>query len=690
MTKHFKPEVLAPAGGPEQLRAAVLCGADAVYLGLSDFNARAGAENFTPELLLQSVSWCHARGVRVYVTLNTLVTDREIPLWERSLAAVAAAGADGVIVQDLGMAALARRLCPTLPLHGSTQMTVHNLAGCRVLEEMGFEQVVLARELTREEIAAIAAGTSLRTEVFVHGALCMSVSGQCYLSGILGERSGNRGQCAQPCRLNFKSHGREYALSLKDLTLTDRLPDLAALGVASFKIEGRLKRPEYVAAAVTACREALAGKTPDLAALSAVFSRSGFTDGYYTGERDLRMFGVRSREDVAATAEVLSSLGALTRNEVGRVPVTMELTLKEREPVRLSVSDGSRTVTVTGDCPEKAENRPTDEALCQRALEKCGGTPFTLSSLTCRLEEGLRLPQSALNRLRKEALEALAAERGRVAPHPYNETAGPGSEPPAARPQRGAPDLRCRFRAAAQIPPALRAGGGRLSLPLAEVLREPELAARLGERLSAELPLLVSPLREDALREDLRKLKALRVNRVVAGNLGTAALARELDFFVTGDYSLNLLNSEALRAAAALGCGEATLSFEGERGAAQRMVSPIPIGVIAYGHLPLMTYRNCPGKGRNGCGACRGVNELQDRRGNTFPLLCHRREYSQLLNPQPLFLSDRLPEWRFADFLTLYFTTETAAECEKILLLYESGGKPAGAFTRGLYYRGLK
>ena len=273
-------ELLAPAGSPEAVRAAVCAGADAIYLGYGRFNARRNAKNFTDEEFADAVDYCLLRGVRVFLTLNTLLTDRELPQWLHSLDAVAAAGVDGVLVQDLGLAKIIRQRYPTLPLHASTQMTIHNLAGARLLEEMGFAQVVLARELSKEEIAAICAGTSLRCEVFVHGALCMSVSGQCYLSSVLGERSGNRGRCAQPCRLDFKSHGRGYALSLKDLTLTDRLRELEALGVASFKIEGRLKRPEYVAAAVTACRQSLAGEVPDLETLQSVFSRSGFTDGY--------------------------------------------------------------------------------------------------------------------------------------------------------------------------------------------------------------------------------------------------------------------------------------------------------------------------------------------------------------------------------------------------------------------------
>ena len=349
-------------------------------MGLRGFNARAGAENFDENTLPQTVGWCHARGVRVYVTLNTLVTDRELPQWLHSLDAVAAAGVDGVLVQDLGLAKIIRQRYPTLPLHASTQMTILNLAGARLLEEMGFAQVVLARELSKEEIAAICAGTSMRCEVFVHGALCMSVSGQCYLSSVLGERSGNRGRCAQPCRLDFKSHGRGYALSLKDLTLTDRLRELEALGVASFKIEGRLQRPEYVAAAVTACRQSLAGEVPDLETLRSVFSRSGFTDGYYTARRDLTMFGTRTREDAAAAAEVLGKLSALTRNEVGRLPVDMVLTMAPGEPATLAVTDGTHRVEVAGEVPQTALTRPTDEELARRALEKCGGTPFYLQT----------------------------------------------------------------------------------------------------------------------------------------------------------------------------------------------------------------------------------------------------------------------------------------------------------------------
>ena len=686
MEKHA--EILAPAGGEAQLRAAVLCGADAVYLGLRGFNARAGAENFDENTLPQTVGWCHARGVRVYVTLNTLVTDRELPQWLHSLDAVAAAGVDGVLVQDLGLAKIIRQRYPTLPLHASTQMTIHNLAGARLLEEMGFAQVVLARELSKEEIAAICAGTSMRCEVFVHGALCMSVSGQCYLSSVLGERSGNRGRCAQPCRLDFKSHGRGYALSLKDLTLTDRLRELEALGVASFKIEGRLKRPEYVAAAVTACRQSLAGEVPDLETLRSVFSRSGFTDGYYTGQRDLSMFGTRTREDAAAAAEVLGKLSALTRNEVGRLPVDMVLTMAPGEPAALAVTDGTHRVEVAGEVPQTALTRPTDEELARRALEKCGGTPFYLQNLTCHIGEGLMLPLSALNRLRAAALTALAEARSVVVPYP--QAPAPAGEPAGRARPAGAPRLGCRLAAAAQLTPAIRRGAGRLSLPLHELAECPELLEAGAERWVAELPAFCAPQQEEAVMRALRKLKEQGLTAALCGNLGSLLMAREAGLRIIGDYGLNIINSPAAQQAVALGCDEITLSFECERNAARNIDSPVPIGVIAYGRLPLMLLRNCPGKTAAGCGDCRGINHITDRRGEDFPLQCQNRQYTHLLNPRPLFLSDRLPEWDFCDFLTLRFTTETPAECDEVLKMYQTGAAPAGPFTRGLYYRTLK
>ena len=313
-----RPEILAPAGNADMLCAAVFAGADAVYLGLQNFNARRTAGNFTTEGLRQAVAFCHARDVRVYVTLNTTLYPGELTALAEAVAGIAAAGADAVITQDLAVAALVRRMAPGLALHGSTQMSVQSLDGARRLAALGFTRVILARELTLSEIAGITAGCGIETETFVHGALCMSVSGQCYMSAFLGGRSGNRGGCAGPCRLPFDASGTPgpaagHHLSLKDMSVIGHLPQLSAAGVASVKIEGRLRPPEYVAAAVNACLLARAGEPYDTRLLQDVFSRSGFTDGYLTGARNGSMFGTRTEGDAAAAKAAAPRLRELYR-----------------------------------------------------------------------------------------------------------------------------------------------------------------------------------------------------------------------------------------------------------------------------------------------------------------------------------------------------------------------------------------
>ena len=329
-------EILAPVGNEEMLRAAVCAGADSVYLGLTGYNARRGAGNFTPQALVRAVSYAHARGVKVNVTLNTLCFDGELEGLQAAVEAIAASGADAVIAQDLAAAAFVRRCAPGIALHGSTQMSVMNLAGAKKLAKMGFSRVILARELTGAEIAKITAECGIETEIFLHGALCMSVSGQCYLSAFFGGRSGNRGGCAGPCRLPYRMGEQQgYFLSLKDLSLIDRMREIEKMGVRCVKIEGRLRTPEYVAAAVTAARAARDGGSFDPALLEQAFSRAGFTDGFYTGDYlSERMFGRRDEQQAEATRAALPKLRELYRRERESVPVRLALTLdaKGRQP----------------------------------------------------------------------------------------------------------------------------------------------------------------------------------------------------------------------------------------------------------------------------------------------------------------------------------------------------------------------
>ena len=322
-------EILAPVGNAEMLRAAVFAGADSVYLGLTGFNARRGAGNFTPDELEQATAFCRARGVKVNVTLNTLCFDGELDALREAVRAIARAGADAVIAQDLAAAALVRRCAPEIALHGSTQMSVMNLAGAKKLAEMGFSRVILARELTEQEVRQITENCGIETEIFVHGALCMSVSGQCYMSAFFGGRSGNRGGCAGPCRLPYRHEGKQgHFLSLKDLSLIDRLPEIQAMGVRCAKIEGRLRTPEYVAAAVSAARAALSGQPYDRQLLERAFSRAGFTDGFYGNHYlSAAMFGRRDEQQAAETRAALPRLRELYRRERESVPVSMSLTL---------------------------------------------------------------------------------------------------------------------------------------------------------------------------------------------------------------------------------------------------------------------------------------------------------------------------------------------------------------------------
>jgi len=666
-------EILAPAGGEEQLIAAVRSGADAVYLGTRSFNARRRAANFEPDALKKAVAYCHGRGVRVHVTVNILVASSELRELADTVREIAGAGADAVILQDLAAASLFRELAPDIPRHASTQMTVHNVQGALLARELGFTRVILARELTLAEIRRIREETDLELEAFVHGALCMSVSGQCLLSAMLGERSGNRGLCAQPCRLDFRAGVRPYALSLKDACLIPHIRELAEAGVSSLKIEGRLRRPEYVAAAVDACRKALAGEQPDLETLEKVFSRSGFTDGYLTGKRDLTMFGVRTEADKADSSAVLGGLRELTRRERSHVPVDMALTLHPGEAARLTVTDGERTVTVTGEPPEPVRRAAPD---FREALGRTGGTPFYLRGLTADGEDGLT---AKLNPLRREALDRLLALRETVTPWPIA-----GKFTPEAEGKRETqPKLRLRFETREQLFDF--EGAEALILPIEEM--DADLVEQFGPRLMAELPRLVFPMEEAALAERLRALKARGLSTAVAGNPGTVRLIREAGLRVSGGHDLNILNGRALRTWVSVGVTEALLSPEIRMASARHLGKGIPRGVIAYGHLPLMLWRCCPMQGPGGCGSCDGHPTLKDRSGGAFPVLCHKKRYSALLNPVPLYVGDR--DLRGLDYLTAYFTLESREECRAIAEKLTRGEVFEGERTLGPYYRSL-
>lgn len=663
------PELLAPAGSLQALYAAVRSGADAVYLGLDRFNARRGAANFDAYAFREAVEFCHQRGVAVHLTLNTLVADEETAEALDCLRIACEAGADAVIVQDIGLAELIRAAAPTMPMHASTQMSVHSPAALPILKEMGFSRVVLSRELSREEIAEMtrrAAELGLETEVFVHGALCMCLSGQCYMSGVIGQRSGNRGRCAQPCRLAFADGS--YPLSLKDMSLLDWVDELTEMGVASFKIEGRMKRPEYVAAAVAAFRGKIdTGDADPLLRrqLDAVFSRSGHTDGYYIGKLGAGMFGRRTETDEIASSEALSGIHELYRAERQSVEVDIKLEVRTGKPAQMTLTDGENAVTVYGQQPQTALTRPLDRERAMQLCFKLGGTPFKGRNFDCEIEKGLMLPSSAVNELRRDAVDRLLECR-RPTAKPYQP---PTLQIPSARSSR-APRIFARFARASQVPREL-AGVDRIYLPLGEEI--PEVDCDFG----VELPRAIF-CSENRLLERLKNLPD-RVKFALCNNWSAVALAKAAGLSVHSDFGINVFSRKSADCALAYS-DEVTLSFELTLAQARNIGVG---GVFAYGRLPLMLTRNCPKAGQKGCADCDGG--LVDRKQARFPVDCHDG-FSEIFNSLPLCLDGGVDGF---DFIELYFTDEDEATCKKVIEAFARGERPEGEFTRGLSRRGV-
>ena len=683
-------EILAPVGSEEMLRAAVFSGADAVYLGFSGFNARTGAGNFDADSLQEAVRFCHARGVAVHVALNTTVYGTELPALEQAIRAVAASGADAVICQDLAVATLIGKIAPQLPRHGSTQMSVHTLQGALELKELGFTRVVLARELSLPEVEHITKHCGIETECFIHGALCMSVSGQCYMSAFLGGRSGNRGSCAGPCRLPFEANalpegkpGRLHHLSLKDNSAIDKLDKLQALGVASAKIEGRLRTPEYVAAAVSACLAGREGRAYDRDLLKNAFSRSGFTSGYLDGKIDGTMFGVRSEADAELTKKTLPMLRELYRRERSRVPVQMKLEIEEGgEKLTVTDADGNKAFAYGDAEPQPARTDPTESL--NRSLTKTGGTPFMAEKITVEMDGGSWfIPGSAVNELRREALDVLLKKREVLRPWPTTE------EHVAALPQRTLPPrrtLRARFERWEQVPERALDGVEYLILPIAQADRVPR---EWRAKTILELPRVMF----GALEQDTARRIAATQDAGFAGyevsNIAHLRLCRGLP--MTGGFGLNITNNVAAQFYAEQGLSSLLILPEVKDSdiasiAPARNGKPVPTGVMIYGHMPLMLTRACPLQNIHDCAHCDKTGVLTDRKAKKFPVRCGLGVRT-IYNPVPIYMGDK-PGALAVDYGVAYFTLESREEAAQILDMIRTHAPFEGEFTRGLYFKG--
>ena len=683
-------EILAPVGSEEMLRAAAFSGADAVYLGFSGFNARTGAGNFDADSLKEAVRFCHARGVAVHVALNTTVYGTELSALEQAIRAVAASGADAVICQDLAVATLIGKIAPQLPRHGSTQMSVHTLQGALELKELGFTRVVLARELSLPEVEHITKHCGIETECFIHGALCMSVSGQCYMSAFLGGRSGNRGSCAGPCRLPFEANalpegkpGRLHHLSLKDNSAIDKLDKLQALGVASAKIEGRLRTPEYVAAAVSACLAGREGRAYDRDLLKNAFSRSGFTSGYLDGKIDGTMFGVRSEADAELTKKTLPMLRELYRRERSRVPVQMKLEIEEGgEKLTVTDADGNKAFAYGDAEPQPARTDPTESL--NRSLAKTGGTPFAAEKITVEMDGGpWFIPGSAVNELRREALDALLKKREVLRPWPTTE------EHVAALPQRTLPPrrtLRARFERWEQVPERALDGVEYLILPIAQADRVPR---EWRAKTLLELPRVMF----GALEQDTARRIAATQDAGFAGyevsNIAHLRLCRGLP--MTGGFGLNITNNVAAQFYAEQGLSSLLILPEVKDSdiasiAPVRDGKPVPTGVMIYGHMPLMLTRACPLQNIHDCAHCDKTGVLTDRKAKKFPVRCGLGVRT-IYNPVPIYMGDK-PGALAVDYGVAYFTLESREEAAQVLDMIRTHAPFEGDFTRGLYFKG--
>ena len=693
-------ELLAPAGSMEALRAAVCNGADAVYLGADTFNARMNARNFSAADLQEAVVYCHVRGVKVHLTLNTLVLDREMPRAAEQIRMAASCGVDAFIVQDLGMVSLCRQLAPDVPIHASTQMSIHSLEGVLEAAALGCSRVVLARELPAEEIAHICKKSPVEIEVFVHGALCMCYSGQCYLSSVIGRRSGNRGQCAQPCRLPY-GYGRfestRYPLSLKDNCLAGELDELRRMGVASIKIEGRMKRPEYVAIVTRAYRTVLNGgklTQADLQELETAFSRQGFTDGYFKGQTGSDMFG--RRQESEDTADLFASARATyEQGETQRIGVRFYAMIHRGQPARLAVEDPDGNLCRTyGPVPEQAVYRSLTAQDLEQQLKKTGGTPYLCTSVRSSLDPDLMLPASAINAMRRDVIAELTAKRGRAEKPHLNAY----DEPPRYDGISGEPQLTVAVRTADQITSRMLSMKPTvLYVPLSELVEHPELRQRVGveTQLAAILPRVIWSGELVPIARQLRTVYDMGVRQVLAGNLGQLHIARAAGFAVRGDFGLNIVNSRAMRYLREQGLDSQLLSFELTLPQIRDISKAVPAEVLIYGRLPLMLMENCVIKNRTGTCTCQtGTVRLVDRVGEEFPIVkdpgtCR----NVLLNGKKLYLLDKKDAFRGMGLwaLRLQFTTENPSEIDKVLMDYQGRAVfDAGSYTRGLYSRGVE
>ncbi|MGI5976807.1 MAG: DUF3656 domain-containing U32 family peptidase [Candidatus Limivicinus sp.] len=691
-------ELLSPAGSPEAVIAAVQNGADAVYMGLGNFNARRGAKNFTNEEFQKAVSYCHIRGCRVYATLNTLVSDREIPAALDAARIASDSGADGIIIQDMGYAGIIRRALPDIPLHASTQMSVHNLAGVQAAAEMGMTRAVIARELSLEQIKYICANSPIEIEIFVHGAFCFCHSGQCYMSSLIGRRSGNRGMCAQPCRMQYSLGGRmdDYPMSLKDNCLVDRLKEIEDAGVTCVKIEGRMKRPEYTAIVTDIYSKALKEHrrpTPEeMNLLVKVFSRQGFTQGYFDGDKK-DMFGVRKESGEDMEKIFNTTRRSYAEGELRRVPIHFYTVAKKGENIKaIAFDDEGHRAIAGGPVPEKAKRQGLTDGYLMEQMFKTGGTPYNCVENKAKTDPGLYVAAAEINELRRKLVSQLSEQRA----VPPARRSGPLPEGPKNVPTVADPKLIIQVRTEEQLSSELAdLRPAYIYVPAPIMAEKPKLLLPFVEKGTVPVAVLPRVINDSEVRDMssmLQRLFDYGVNEALVGNIGHVMLARAAGMKVRGDFGLNCFNSYSLEMLSAMGFLSATASFELRLAQIKDMAKPLDTEIIIYGRLPLMVSDQCIIKHSAGRCACQSPAQMADRMGSVFPVVKEYGCRNVIYNAHKLYLADKKEDLYSAGLwgLRMMFTTESARECVEVTKGHMglSDYKP-NVLTRGLYYRGV-
>ena len=680
-----KIEILAPVSNYEMLKSAIYSGANAVYLGFTDFNARKNAENFKLEDINEIVKVCHQSNVKVNIVLNTLLYTKELERVAEIINIISSAGVDAIIVQDLGTALLCRKISPDLPLHASTQLACTSLHGALQLKDMGFSRVILARELSKQEILYITKHCGVETEVFVHGALCMGVSGQCYLSAFLGGRSGNRGECASPCRLPFcvtnknsveNSDTPSFHLSLKDQSLIEYLNDFVDMGVACVKIEGRLRSPEYVACAVNACYSVLNNKYYDKSLLSDIFSRNGFTNAYYNNKIDIDMFGVRTKQENDLTKKAMPKIRELYRRPLQTIPVDMHFSFKDNI-ASLKVTEGNFNIIESTTCEAEISKSDNFKTAIERSLGKLGGTAFYLNNCSIEIEDNIYIPLKAINTLRQNAITNLLLKKGEIIPYKNNKF----TFPTPLQKNSPATIIYARLPSIELLPLNLLDDFEKIIIPID---KKDEISDDIKHKVILELPRGIFG-DDEFINNDIKSAISLGFTNFEINNISNLYELKTIpNINIYSGFSMNITNMLSLYHLASLGVNNITFSPETKLYELNNTFENINTGIIGYGHLPLMITRAQPSNNNPLISNLEKPMFLQDRKEKLFPMKT-TGQIQNIYNPIPIYMGDRQREI-FSNFTTLYFTNETMEEINDISLNYIMGNKFAKEFTRGLYY----